>query len=69
MQSLGIQARVEQLFKSAKTSEARKTLLDGAERLMDPESMGRIYKVLAFSNEANTKGEPVGFENKKHTLQ
>ncbi|CAO3637037.1 unnamed protein product [Mucor hiemalis] len=69
LQSLGIQARVEQLFKSAKTSEARKTLLDGAERLMDPESMGRIYKVLAFSNEANTKGEPVGFENKKHTLQ
>lgn len=69
LQSLGIQARVEQLFKGAKTSEARKTLLDGAERLMDPEAMGRIYKVLAFSKNANTKGEPVGFENKQTRLQ
>lgn len=68
LQSLGIQARVEQLFKSAKTSEARKTLLDGAERLMDPEAMGRIYKVLAFSKNAKTKGEPVGFENKQTRL-
>ena len=70
LQSLGIQARIEQLFRSAKSSEARKILLDGAERLMDPELMGRIYKVLAFSKEntIHVKGEPVGFENKKYLL-
>lgn len=69
LQSLGIQSRIEQLFKSAKSSEARKALLDGAERLMDPELMGRIYKVLAFSKESNAKGEPVGFENKRSILE
>ncbi|KAI7895932.1 S-adenosyl-L-methionine-dependent methyltransferase [Mucor mucedo] len=70
LQSLGIQARIEQLFKNAKSSAARKTLLDGAERLMDPELMGRIYKVLAFSKEPNTiKEEPVGFEKKKCLLE
>jgi NADH dehydrogenase [ubiquinone] 1 alpha subcomplex assembly factor 7 len=64
LQSLGIQARIENLFRNAKTSAARKSLLDGAERLMDPEAMGRIYKVLAFANDKNTekKNEPVGFE-------
>jgi NADH dehydrogenase [ubiquinone] 1 alpha subcomplex assembly factor 7 len=65
LQALGIQARIEQLFKAAKTSADRKTLLDGAERLMDPEAMGRIYKVLAFANDSTSKGDPVGFENKK----
>lgn len=70
MQSLGIQARIEQLFKNAKSSASRKTLLDGAERLMDPELMGRIYKVLAFSKEPdNIKEEPVGFEKKKCLLE
>jgi NADH dehydrogenase [ubiquinone] 1 alpha subcomplex assembly factor 7 len=69
LQSLGIQARIEQLFKNAKSSQARKTLLDSAERLMDPEAMGRIYKVLAFAKESkDLKGEPVGFENKKCLL-
>ncbi|KAI8066024.1 S-adenosyl-L-methionine-dependent methyltransferase [Thamnidium elegans] len=69
LQSLGIQARIEQLFKSAKSSEQRKVLLDGAERLMDPELMGRIYKILAFAKESSdVKGEPVGFENKKFIL-
>ncbi|KAI9363674.1 hypothetical protein BD770DRAFT_469610 [Pilaira anomala] len=66
LQSLGIQARIEQLFRSAKSIEQRKTLLDGAERLMDPEMMGRIYKILGFTKESgNVKGEPVGFDNKK----
>lgn len=67
MQSLGIQARIEQLFRNAKTSADKKTLLDGAERLMDPEAMGRIYKVLAFANDSTNKkqGEPVGFEKNK----
>lgn len=68
MQSLGIQTRVEKLFRSATSSAARKSLLDGAERLMDPEQMGRIYKVLAFSNENQSKklNDPVGFEGKKY---
>ncbi|KAI8979105.1 S-adenosyl-L-methionine-dependent methyltransferase [Mycotypha africana] len=63
LKSLGIAARIEQLFKNAKTSEQRKTLLDGAERLMDSKAMGRIYKVLAFSNEQinKTTKKPVGF--------
>lgn len=70
LQSLGIQTRIEQLFRNAKSSAARKTLLDGAERLMDPELMGRIYKVLAFAKESNAiKGDPVGFENKKCELE
>ncbi|CEP15734.1 hypothetical protein [Parasitella parasitica] len=65
LQSLGIQARIEKLFKNAKTSAARNALLDGAERLMDPEAMGRIYKVLAFANDKSLekKVKPVGFEN------
>ncbi|KAI8983067.1 S-adenosyl-L-methionine-dependent methyltransferase [Pilobolus umbonatus] len=63
LQSMGIQARVEQLFKNAKSSEARKTLLDGAERLMDPNRMGRIYKVLSFCKESDSvRGRPIGFE-------
>ncbi|KAL7315337.1 hypothetical protein PS15m_006797 [Mucor circinelloides] len=64
LQSLGIQARIETLFRNAKTSAARKSLLDGAERLMDPEAMGRIYKVLAFANSTGHSKEPVGFEKK-----
>ncbi|KAK4513375.1 uncharacterized protein ATC70_005372 [Mucor velutinosus] len=64
LQALGIQARIETLFRNAKNSAARKSLLDGAERLMDPEAMGRIYKVLAFANNAGHNKEPVGFENK-----
>ncbi|GAN09878.1 hypothetical protein MAM1_0300c09411 [Mucor ambiguus] len=64
LQSLGIQARIETLFRSAKNSATRKALLDGAERLMDPEAMGRIYKVLAFANNAGHNKEPVGFEKK-----
>ncbi|KAI8380300.1 S-adenosyl-L-methionine-dependent methyltransferase [Blakeslea trispora] len=65
--SLGIQARVEQLFKNQKTSAGRKTLLDGAERLVDPKAMGRIYKVLAFANDKKlaSSSSPVGFEGKK----
>ncbi|CAO3697427.1 unnamed protein product [Rhizopus stolonifer] len=64
LQSLGIQARVEKLFRNAKSSESRKAILDGAERLMDPEAMGRIYKVLAFSKDSHnvTTSRPVGFE-------
>ncbi|KAI8061890.1 S-adenosyl-L-methionine-dependent methyltransferase [Gilbertella persicaria] len=64
--SLGIQARVEQLFRSQKTSAGKKALLDGAERLVSPEAMGRIYKVLAFAkdNNASVQSEPVGFEGK-----
>ena len=65
LQSLGIHARVEKLFRSAKSSASRKAILDGAERLMDPKQMGRIYKVLAFSKSNNVNsGFPVGFENK-----
>ncbi|PHZ13881.1 DUF185-domain-containing protein [Rhizopus microsporus ATCC 52813] len=65
LQSLGIHARVEKLFRSAKSSASRKAILDGAERLMDPKQMGRIYKVLAFSKSNNVdSGFPVGFENK-----
>ncbi|KAI8368355.1 S-adenosyl-L-methionine-dependent methyltransferase [Choanephora cucurbitarum] len=61
--SLGIQTRVEQLFKNQKTAAGRKTLLDGAERLVDPEAMGRIYKVLAFANDKKitAPSRPVGF--------
>ncbi|KAG1463980.1 hypothetical protein G6F56_005177 [Rhizopus delemar] len=67
LQSLGIQARVEKLFRNAKSSESRKAILDGAERLMDPEAMGRIYKVLAFSKDSHnvTTSRPVGFEDIK----
>ena len=54
---------MEQLFKNQKTAAGRKTLLDGAERLVDPEAMGRIYKVLAFANDKKitTPSRPVGF--------
>ncbi|KAI8883568.1 DUF185-domain-containing protein [Backusella circina FSU 941] len=64
LQSLGIQARVEQLFRNAKSKQSRKTLLDGAERLMNPEEMGRIYKVLAFAKETekSKKTPPAGYE-------
>ncbi|KAI9269814.1 S-adenosyl-L-methionine-dependent methyltransferase [Sporodiniella umbellata] len=64
LQALGIQARVEALFRNAKSKESRIAIMDGAERLMDPEAMGRIYKVLAFSNDTRsvTQGKPVGFE-------
>ncbi|KAG1455767.1 hypothetical protein G6F46_003790 [Rhizopus delemar] len=65
LQALGIHTRVEKLFRNAKSSASRKAILDGAERLMDPEEMGRIYKVLAFSNDSQstTSVRPVGFEN------
>ncbi|KAI7906321.1 S-adenosyl-L-methionine-dependent methyltransferase [Cokeromyces recurvatus] len=65
LQSLGIANRVESLFRKAKDSRTRKTILDGAERLVDPNEMGRIYKVLAFAKEENkleTTQAPIGFE-------
>ncbi|KAI9486198.1 MAG: S-adenosyl-L-methionine-dependent methyltransferase [Benjaminiella poitrasii] len=64
LQSLGIAKRVESLFKSAKSAETRKSILDGAERLVDPNQMGKIYKVLAFAKELPDtvkKEEPIGF--------
>jgi NADH dehydrogenase [ubiquinone] 1 alpha subcomplex assembly factor 7 len=67
LQALGIHARVEQLFRNAKSKESRKSILDGAERLMKPEEMGRIYKVLAFSKETekSIKTPPIGYEGQK----
>lgn len=61
LQSLGIRARLEALLKHAKTTETRMNILKGCERLINPEMMGRIYKVLAFTKEKNAGAPPVGF--------
>ncbi|KAL0078765.1 S-adenosyl-L-methionine-dependent methyltransferase [Phycomyces blakesleeanus] len=63
LQSLGIQARVQMLLANAKTKENRKNIIQGFTRLLDPEQMGRIYKVLGFTKEISKGAEkPVGFQ-------
>ncbi|KAI8370664.1 S-adenosyl-L-methionine-dependent methyltransferase [Radiomyces spectabilis] len=62
LQSLGIQLRLEMLLKNAKTPESRKNMIQGVQRLLDPEQMGRIYKVLAFAHTTESaQSPPVGF--------
>ncbi|KAI9342728.1 hypothetical protein BD770DRAFT_447545 [Pilaira anomala] len=61
-----IKAKLISIVKKETAQRSSKSLLDGSEKLMDPEMMGRIYKILGFAKESgNVKGEPVGFENKK----
>ncbi|KAI7866521.1 S-adenosyl-L-methionine-dependent methyltransferase [Spinellus fusiger] len=63
LQSLGIQARLEMLIRNEKSAESRKNLIRGFQRLLDPEQMGRIYKVLGFAKETEQgKEKPVGFQ-------
>ncbi|ORX58718.1 DUF185-domain-containing protein [Hesseltinella vesiculosa] len=63
LQSLGIQARAEMLLKNATTREARNNIIQSLKRLLDPAMMGRIYKVLAFANDAGKQEKPVGYQH------
>ncbi|CAO3645792.1 unnamed protein product [Cunninghamella blakesleeana] len=64
LQSLGIQVRMESLFKNAKDSASRKNIIEGFKRLLDPSMMGRIYKVLSFTKEViHSNEKPVGFQH------
>ncbi|KAI8093839.1 S-adenosyl-L-methionine-dependent methyltransferase [Halteromyces radiatus] len=65
LQSLGIQVRMEMLLKNATSRASRNSIIEGFKRLLDPSAMGRIYKVLAFSNESTSTEEakPVGFHH------
>ncbi|KAJ1875096.1 hypothetical protein H4R99_005003 [Coemansia sp. RSA 1722] len=47
LHSMGIQARLQQLLNTTRDSSVQKNLVDCYRRLTDPNSMGRIYKVLA----------------------
>ncbi|KAG5337281.1 hypothetical protein C0989_009927 [Termitomyces sp. Mn162] len=47
---MGMPVRVMGLVRQAKDEERRSTILDAAERLVDPAGMGKEYKVFGFTN-------------------
>ncbi|KAJ1955688.1 hypothetical protein EC988_001747 [Linderina pennispora] len=60
LHDMGIQARLKQLLQTTKDTKVQQDLVDCYKRLTDPNSMGRIYKVLAvLPNSA--QGAPVPF--------
>ncbi|ORZ02367.1 S-adenosyl-L-methionine-dependent methyltransferase [Syncephalastrum racemosum] len=61
LQSLGIETRLQVLLKNAKSAESRTNIAQGYQRLVDPAMMGRIYKVMAFSQKSEAN-KPVGYE-------
>lgn len=64
LHSLGIGTRLEMLLKNAANPERAQDMIKSYERLVDPEQMGQIYKVLAFANDKKytSGGVPVAFE-------
>ncbi|KAG2182781.1 hypothetical protein INT44_005761 [Umbelopsis vinacea] len=63
LHSLGIETRLKMLLKSAKTRERALDMIKSYERLVNPDEMGQIYKVLAFAKDKdNSSSLPVAFE-------
>jgi NADH dehydrogenase [ubiquinone] 1 alpha subcomplex assembly factor 7 len=60
---LGIETRLKALLKGAKNRERALDMIKGYERLVNPEEMGQIYKVLAFANDKDNSSLPVAFES------
>ncbi|KAG6865980.1 hypothetical protein C0991_009982 [Blastosporella zonata] len=50
LQKMGMSVRVMALARQAKDEERRATIINAAERLVDPAGMGKEYKVYGFSN-------------------
>lgn len=57
--NLGIEARLDALLNNA-TEKQAEDLIRSYERLVDPEQMGSVYKVLGFG--AGLSAKPEGFE-------
>ncbi|KAJ2358076.1 hypothetical protein IWW50_001815 [Coemansia erecta] len=53
LHALGIQARLQQLLQLTKDTKVQRNLVDCYKRLTDPQSMGRVYKVLAVLPKAS----------------
>ncbi|KAJ1922267.1 hypothetical protein H4219_000129 [Mycoemilia scoparia] len=63
LHSMGIQSRLTQLIQSTNNRTTQENLVAAYKRLTDPNSMGRIYKVMAIlSNQLRTDKPPVAFE-------
>ncbi|KAJ1805885.1 hypothetical protein LPJ77_003962 [Coemansia sp. RSA 2523] len=54
LHALGIQARLQQLLNSTKDRKVQQDLVDCYKRLTDPQSMGRVYKVMAVLPKSST---------------
>ncbi|PVU85591.1 hypothetical protein BB559_006919 [Furculomyces boomerangus] len=61
LHQMGIQARLQQLLKIAKTTDVQKDLIASYQRLTDPAAMGKIYKFLAIKPKNDTN-PPVSFD-------
>ncbi|RIA83546.1 S-adenosyl-L-methionine-dependent methyltransferase [Glomus cerebriforme] len=64
LHSMGITTRLSMLLNQTNTIKQHKILFDSYKRLVDPLTMGRIYKVLAI-NPINFDQIPYGFESLK----
>lgn len=60
--NLGIEARLDKLLENANEKQSQE-LIQSYERLVDPEQMGSVYKVLGFGSGLSSK--PEGFEEPK----
>lgn len=64
LHSMGITTRLSMLLNQTTSIEQHKILFNSYKRLVDPLTMGRIYKVLAI-NPKNFDQIPYGFESLK----
>ncbi len=58
---LGIDIRLQALMQAAETDETRADLIASARRLIDPDAMGHLFKVMAVTSPALPK--PEGFDH------
>jgi NADH dehydrogenase [ubiquinone] 1 alpha subcomplex assembly factor 7 len=66
LQNMGIQQRLEMLVENCETDEQASELVTAAERLVQADQMGTIFKAMAITNTAI--GRPVGFELAAETV-
>ena len=51
---MGAQLRLEMLLRQA-TTEQRQSLVAGLERLISPQAMGELFKVMGFTHDARVE--------------
>ena len=70
---MGIELRLKQLLGKIKNEKDKQNLISSCQRLVDPEKMGNIYKVMTITNvnynHSNfIDGIPPGFNSVKNIL-
>jgi len=55
LNAMGVEARVEMLMRNTKNLQERKSILKDYERLVDPNQMGSVYKIMAIGSKKSLK--------------